>query len=339
MKKLALILAMAVACALWGCGDGTSFTAEGEVEELSSQNMRVVYFANGTTNLLIVPVTDGKFEFKGKIDAPTMLEFYSANKSLLGRAYVSAGDNIKCKLFKNSPYKAQITGNEVSQRWSEWLKENLTTIARGDAAKINAIVAKYINANKNDVLSTLLLLTEYDSSRNGDEAMKLLSAITPDARPKPLIESYEALLERSNNIKARERLSTTSYFSSTDSLKTFAPHETSYSIVTFSNSDSRKDGELSNALRSLRNEYHTKRLQIMEISFDTDTAVWKKSIKPDSATWQQGWMAGAASAHSFERLGISRLPFFIVTDSTGFQLYRGTSLNEAVATIKKQYKK
>lgn len=335
MKKLALILAMV--SVLWGCGDDTTFTAEGEVEELGTQNMRVVYCANGSTNLLIVPVTEGTFEFKGKIDAPTMLEFYSANKSLLGRAYVSAGDNIKCKLFKNSPYKAQITGNEVSQRWSKWLNENLTIIARGDAEKINAIVTKYINANKNDVLSTLLLLTEYDSSLHSDEAMKLLSVITPDARPKQLIESYEALLDRSNNIKARERLSTTSYFSSTDSLKTFAPHETSYSIVTFSNHDSRKDGELSKALRSLRNEYPTRRLQVMDISFDTDTTVWKKSIKSDSATWRQGWVAGAASAHSIERLGITRVPFFIVADSTGTQLYRGTSLSEATTTVKEQF--
>lgn len=338
MKNFALILVMAVACVLWGCGDGFTFTAEGSIEEVGTQNMRVVYFANGSVNLLTVPVKEGKFEFKGKTDAPTMLEFYTANKSLLGRAYVAGGDNIECQLFKNSPYKAQITGNEVSQRWSKWLKENLTTIARGDAAKINKEVAKYINANKSDVLSTLLLLTEYDSSHNGDEATKLLAAIAPEARPAHLLESYETLLERSNNVKARERLSMTSYFSSTDSIKTFVPHDASYSIVAFTNNDVRKNGEPANTLRSLRKEYQPKRLQVMEISFDTDTTVWKRSIKTDSATWRQGWVAGAASAHSIERLGITRVPFFIVADSTGTQLYRGTSLSEATATVKKQFK-
>lgn len=338
MKKFVLILSAVLAMFLVSCGDGVTFAVEGSVEELGTQNMRVVYYANGMVNMQVVEVKDGKFEFKGKTDVPTMLEFYTANKSLLGRAYVMAGDGIKCRLFKNSPYKAEVKGNDVSQRWSGFLKENLTTIARGNSDDINQVVAKYVNANKNDVLSTILLLTEYDSSQNGVEATKLLSAIAPEARPQYLIESYEALLERSNGVKAREKLSITSYFSSADSLKTFVPRESSYSVLAFSNETSRKDDLLADSMRVLRKDFPKKRLQIVDISFDPDTLEWKRSIKPDSATWAQGWVAGAASARSIERLGVTRLPFYIVADSTGTQLYRGSSLIDATAIVRKQLK-
>jgi len=66
--------------------------------------------------------------------------------------------------------------------------------------------------------------------------------------------------------------------------------------------------------------------------------VWKKSIENDSATWVQGWVVGAASAHSIERLGINRLPFFIIADSTGKQLYRGPSVDSVTHRIEELLK-
>ena len=337
MKKIVFILSFAITLLLSACGDGSTFSAEGTVKDLGSQNMRVVYYSDGT-QLLTVPVKDNKFEFKAEITQPTIVEFYGANKTLLGRCYVDKGDDMECSFIKNSPQRANVKGNDVSERWCKFLNDNIETFARGDSKKINSMIAKYITSNKQDILSTLLLITEYITPENNDEAIKLLASIAPEARPQHLIESYEALLDRGNNVKAREKVSMTSYFSSTDSLSTFVPHESSYSIITFSNDPTRKDSKLESDLRTLREDYPNKRLQVVDISFDPDTMTWKRSIRYDSASWKQGWVVGGASAHSIERLGISRLPFYIVADSTGKQLYRGTSINEAKTKIKEVLK-
>lgn len=333
MKNLAFIFSLTMMILFSSCGDNSSFKAEGTIDDGITQNMRVIYYDNETINLLTIKVNEGAFEFKAKLTAPTMLEFYSANKSLLGRAFVEPGDKLECVLYKNSPYKANIKGNDVSERWSKFLNDNIETIAGGNAEKINSLVTKYIQNNKADLLSTLLLLTEYISPKHEADGMTLLSTIAPEARPQYLIESYESLLEKSTNIKANERISMTSFYSNKDSLSTFVPHESSYAIVAFSNNDTRSDGVIADSLRSLRKAYHKKRLQLVDISFDTDTTVWKKSIENDSATWVQGWVVGAASAHSIERLGINRLPFFIIADSTGKQLYRGPSVDSVTHRI------
>lgn len=338
MKKLTFIFSLALVLLLSSCGNSSSFNVEGEIDGGGNQNMRVVYIDNGATNLLTIKVVDGKFEFKAEANAPTMLEFYTANKTLLGRAYVEPGDNLECVLYKNSPYKAKIKGNEVSERWSTFLNSNIQTIAGGNIEKINALVSKYINENKTDIVSTLLLLTEYINPENESKSTLLLSSIAPEARPTSLIESFEAMLDRVNNIKANERISMTSYYSSKDSLSTFVPHNSSYAVITFSNKDTRNDGVIADSMRVLRKKYHKKRLQLIDISFDTDTTAWKKSIENDSATWQQGWVVGAASASSIERLGISRLPFYIVADSTGKQIYRGNSIIDASNEVNKVLK-
>lgn len=338
VKKVIIILSSILVLLLNSCGDQSSFAVKGRIDGNEAQNMRVVYYANGEVNMLIVPVNDGKFEFEAPLNAPTLVEFFLANKSLLGRAYVEPGDEIKCKLYNNTPYKANIKGNEVSERWTKFLKDNIEITASENTEKKNALVADYINKNKTDILSTLLLITEFQTLENSEEASKLLLMIAPEARQQNIIESYEALLDRSYNIKASGKVSAISHYSSTDSLKTFIPHESSYTIIAFSNKDTRKDGELADSLRELRKAYHGKRLQVIDMSLDADTAIWKKSIKNDSATWRQGWVVGAVSALSLEQLGIYRLPFFIVTDSTGKQIYRGGEIENANAMVNERLK-
>ncbi len=338
VEKANIILVAIMMLVLNSCSDPTTFTVKGNIEGEGTQNMRAVYYDDGGINLLIVPVDNGKFEFEANLNAPTLIEFFSANKILMGRAYVEPGDDIKCNLYNNAPYKAQIKGNDVSERWSKFLNDNIEITASENSDKINSLIVDYINKNNADVLSTILLITEYHTPENNEEASKLLLAIAPEARPHDLIESYEALLDRSFNIKASEKLTMISHYSSTDSLKTFVPNESSYTIITFSNKDTRNDGELADSLRMLRKSYHGKRLQVIDMSLDEDTTIWKKSVKNDSATWRQGWIVGTVSSPSIERLGVSRLPFYIVADSTGKQIYRGGSIENAISMVNERLK-
>ena len=127
MKKIVFILSFAITLLLSACGDGSTFSAEGTVKDLGSQNMRVVYYSDGT-QLLTVPVKDDKFEFKAEITQPTIVEFYGANKTLLGRCYVDKGDDMECSFIKNSPQRANVKGNDVSERWCKFLNDNIDVL-------------------------------------------------------------------------------------------------------------------------------------------------------------------------------------------------------------------
>ena len=45
-------------------------------------------------------------------------------------------------------------------------------------------------------------------------------------------------------------------------------------------------------------------------------------------------LAGSVAAPAFDLMGIQRLPYFLVVDSTGTQLYRGPSITQAEKTLK-----
>jgi hypothetical protein len=75
------------------------------------------------------------------------------------------------------------------------------------------------------------------------------------------------------------------------------------------------------------------RFDMVDFSVDSDTLVWKRSIVTDSATWTQGWVAGSISGQALAKLGIPTVPYFIVVDSAGRQVWRGQSISEARSYI------
>lgn len=52
-----------------------------------------------------------------------------------------------------------------------------------------------------------------------------------------------------------------------------------------------------------------------------------------SAIWLQTWAPGSVASTNIGKLSIPRLPYFIVADSTGAQIYRGPSISTAENTI------
>lgn len=57
-----------------------------------------------------------------------------------------------------------------------------------------------------------------------------------------------------------------------------------------------------------------------------DSARWKQATARDSATWVQAWAPGSAASVDFQRLAIPALPYFVVADSSGTQVWRGGSV-------------
>ena len=69
------------------------------------------------------------------------------------------------------------------------------------------------------------------------------------------------------------------------------------------------------------------------MSMDADTMSWRRNVRADSVSWPTAWAAGAIAAPGVDRLGIPSVPYFIVADSTGRQLFRGRSIKQAEALV------
>ena len=335
LSLLAFLLAIA---GLSSCGSD-SFHVEGRVLGIGRQNLRAVYYADGAVRMVPAIVMDGKFSMDGRSAEPAMVELYTSDRQLLGRFVAKNGETIRCEFDRGNPFNVTIEGNELSGRWADFLRNNSSVLSGGDSGRINALVADYINHNPADRLSSLLLVTLYDSASDPVGAQELVDRIEADTRPVSLLEVYAELLAVVNDKSRMMPVSELRLFSVKDSMCTYYPSRYKASLLCFTTAGTGRKDSVVKALRRLSRSTKGYDRLILDVSLDADTAQWRRTIENDTAVWTQAWAPGSVAAGPVASLVIDRLPFFIVTDSTGNQVYRGSMLAEAEAAMTNQLKK
>lgn len=233
MFRLLLSVIFAALLAV-SCSKPKEFTVEGTLSDGSTINMRAIYIDNGHLENLVFPTDKGSFTLRGSSADGTIVELLTNDYRVLGRFYAKDGDKIKLKIDPKSPNKISIEGNEVSQRWAKVLNDNARLLDSRDRHGINAFVAKYVAAHRDDLVATLLLLTAYDWAADPAGAEKLLSSIAPEARPSSLVDGYSMNLARVGKRATEARIVPFSYLDERDSLANFNPRRQKLALLSFS---------------------------------------------------------------------------------------------------------
>ncbi len=327
-KILRLLSALICASAMWACGDSETFTIEGTVDGNATLNLRFIYLNNGTLVRGLTAARDGKFEYKGVATVPTIVDILDNDYRLLGRVYTVNGEHITCQLTRNAPNAIKVSGSGISERWASFLNANAEALSGKDA---NAVIERYVASNPSDLVSTLLMVTSYDASTDALRADSVMSMIDTEQRPAVLVGTFNALLQRL--VAVNDTVAPISALNMRDSIVEFDPAARRWSLIVLSDDGSGRSDSIVDALRRLNRKSLRPRLQIADISLDRDTAAWHNSVRPDSASWTRLWVAGSLASPGIDRLGASRLPYFIVTDSTGRRLFSSPSVSKAEAFI------
>ncbi len=327
------ILPLLAAFLLAACGHSNNYLVEGVIEGNPTMNLRVITYADGNITQAVVASRDGKFNFSGTAQRGALIEIYDNDYRIIARTYAENGNNIELKLKRNSPSSIQAKGNEVAQRWASWLNENKELMDGRNAKAKNSAIAAYVGAHKSDPVATLLLVSEYDANIDAQGADSLLSLITPEARLSDVSAALSVQLERISTMVTREPIASVPYREMGNRTKIFNPHRSQLSLMAFSDDMSGRRDSILEQLRHIALHRSAGRFDMVDFSVDSDTLVWKRSIVTDSATWTQGWVAGSISGQALAKLGIPTVPYFIVVDSAGRQVWRGQSISEARSYI------
>ncbi len=335
-KTILITLLTLLSAILPGCSGPDSFEVKGHVKGDATINLRALYYVDGALQSSIFPADRGSFAFKGRAPEGAVVEILDNDYRLLGRFYAVNGDEIDVTIDPKSPAAMKVEkGNEAAIRWAQWLNANAKILDGRNSKAINALVAKYVKAHPQDIVSTLIVTTVYDASADPEGASKLLSSIAPEARPTALTDAFATLLTYADTSAGKRRVSPLTLMAQGDTVTTFSPRKHRLSLLVFSDENSGRADSIVPALRRLRKAHTDKALGIIDISLDTDTLAWQSSTRNDTATWDAAWGTGGIASAALRPLAIPRLPYFIVTDSVGSQIYRGASISQALKKIDK----
>lgn len=257
--------------------------------------------------------------------------------------YAERGDQIKVSGEGNDMGTWTVKGNKLSERWSEW--RNKSYPKKKDLKAYEKSIEEYVGKNPKDELSAILLLTEWNRRENPEGFVRLWNMIDKSARGHRIIEmcgvndllgvdfttTAEGNLEYAKDTKVKS-LTLRSRDNGIDTLRF-----NKASILYFYGENNSARREAADSLKILSKDYPDSVKRVMaDIYMDSDSMTWVNAIRRDSLKGVvRAWQPHGIVEGDIVKMGVSRLPWFIVKDKSAKEIYAGDDLKEAMASFRK----
>lgn len=336
MKITATIFA--IAALLCSCSSSDSFRIEGKIEGGGAQTVELTYYSSGAIRRLTAAASDGKFSMEGESPQPALAYLSVAGSAPLATLVVRNGDDIDCKVDpEKHTWKA--SGNKATQTLADFTAANEQLLTTGTDEQVNAAVAQYVTTHSKEIGSAALIVTHFRARGHETLADSLISLLPAEARQQGIMQNFMASLATQLSAEANADITTMPLFDARDTTFRYVPQRQTVTLFAFVDSRPESRDSIVRRLRDISGRLSQRRCRVIEVSDALDSASWKRSIASDSATWLQVWAPGTVASSSFRKLSVNRLPFFIVSDSVGHQLYRGSSVTEATSAVDERLSK
>lgn len=316
------------------------FSITGNLKNLGTQNLRMVYISEGSIKSVWLPVMDGHFNFKGNSPDITVVEIFNRQMDLLARVAIENGESADVEGDINKPYDIKVTSSDLNVAWSKFVNDNAKLYTSGDRWAVEKAVEKFVRENPDNELSPFLVAYNYANAANLPAAKKLLDLIPEGNKPEIINERLGCLTDDDNMTVAQSKIVTSFIlYSDADTIEAFNPSNGKISLLYFWSTTNPARKGINQQLKMLRRTYTGNKLQIADITLESDSSIWKREIRNDSTTWKHYWGLGGKMNDAIKKMGVTSAPYFLVIDSIGTPLYRGVSLDQACATVDGKLKK
>ena len=310
MNKIGAVLCICVLL-LSGCGGkDNEFVVEGTINNLGGRPIYAVYsLENGIVVDTLRP-QNGFITFKNSASAVIPIQFYYFDKTPLTKIYVHQENK---ELLQSWSAERNISASGMRTRRYEQLSKEL-----------QGVVAKYVGEHKDSPVSAILL-DDYVLGRASDAFCDSLIGLLDDrvlsAPPATALEMYRQFetIQKSDTVLPYLSLTTVA-----DTTELLNPREAQATLLCFWAAETPGTQRYSGFLREIAERYDSL-VQVVEISLDRDSAVWKERIESDSAVWARRWAKGGYLYPGVKELHIQSIPYLLVADSLGRIVARGLS--------------
>ncbi len=331
MKQLQLIFLFAVLLLAQACGDSGKFTIKGHIEGDPSMNLYVMYYDGDAVRTSVTVARDGVFEVSGASRQPAVVEFLDNEYRVLGRVVARNGDKVECEISRSNPFKVKATGSPELEAWSAFSEANADVLGRG-GSEANALIEKYVAEHPDSPVCSMLFATAYDGSVDPVRADSVMQSIGGAGRLVGVLDSYATVSAGAVPSGGFARVDTLRMTTDKDSLRVFAASDKARRVFMFTTEYARHADSANHKLRRMARR---KDVEVVEVLFTADTLSWKRAIRRDTATWTQAWTPGGMLSPALRPFAIPAVPYVVVVDSTGRQVWRGASLDSAETRLPK----
>lgn len=330
-KTIALFLISLVS----GCSPSDSFTIKIKRDPDVRTPLQLRYTTIWGNDTVINPVDKSKPElvFKGNGAGWNIAEITLANGETITTFPVSGGDNIK--IFTSTPEcnVSKMEGSKAVENYYRFISDNqnlieLSTIYADSMVKLNNTLHNLIISDPSDVAAAALTARYFITAENEAKADSILSLIPAELKNSRLMWNWQQLNNLALSAKNETVFALRIISAESSAPVTINPQKYRYTCFVFPNNDKEPRQQQIKQIACFADSIdENSRIKIVEISFAADSITWRKQIESDTVSWTQGWVPGGSASPSLSRLAVPRQPYYILVDSAGQQVYRGSNLN------------
>lgn len=283
------------------CKDRSSFKIEGEIEHLRDAELYIYSPDGGIDRIDTIKVQEGSFEWKTPLDNEATFYIIYPNLSEIV-IFAKPGDEIEISGDANELKAMKVEGSKENEEFTKFRLAHL----QDNESQILKAMQEYIDANGNNrITSYLQRQISLKNVKLSD--LKVGNILPPLELPGDSISPADTI-----QYESKGRPTLVAFWASW--------HETSHEVNIF----------VRDALRSTDTLPSDKRLQAVSISLDIDANLYNMYRKQDSIFWPTRCYRQMWSTPQVVQMGIRRLPYVILADSTGTIVALGSDWNSDI---------
>lgn len=355
MSKIGAILCVGVLL-LSGCGGKShEFSVEGTLNNLGGRPVYAVYSTESGIVVDTLRPQNGYIAFKNSSAELIPIQFYYFDKTPFTQIYVQNGDRIELSGDGQDPFGLKVKGSSLNKELLKFNQENKELLqiwlaernasASGSRTpryeqlcrELQGVVADYVGKHRDSPVSAILLsnylLGEADQARCDSLIALLDPGVLAGGAGAPLMRYREF----ENTLKADSVLPYLSLVTVADTSWIIDAQEARATLLCFWAAETAGTRSYETFLGDMAARYDTA-VQVIDVSLDRDSAVWRRTVSPDTVQWTRLWAKGGYLYAGVKWLDIHRLPYLLVADSTGRVVARGLSPDSTRACIDRMIK-
>lgn len=320
-KIMAVAAAALLMFAAMSCRNPKTFTAKIDFEGLATQNLEIFYDGDNAIVHESKAAMDGQLELTGESSEPTVVEIYSRTGTFLGRFVACNGSKIEITFPAAGSGRFTVKGNKTSEALAAFLDQT----AGADSIALNVAVSRHVADNPSDPLSPILLAYYFNTAADPQEALRLADILR---QAENADRSTDALLASLAGYRAdqKRKFKPVAMVNSADTTLILDPADAPLTLIYIARS-SRMSDTLGAGIAVGR----LPQMRLAVIRTTMDTVNWRRvrdSYKRPNTEFY--WSPGGMATSSGDDLQIPSLPYCLLVDSLGNEIFRGASADDAL---------
>lgn len=324
--RMLLPLALAV---LMGACSSDNFKIDGKLTGLDGVAVRIVFRGDsGIVDEWQNVDKEGRFTYQGVAANPVLVTIMNHRGDLVKALVAANGDHLKVQGDASKAIGGvKVKGNRLNEDWQLFIDEHLAFYNDPNPSRLDAAIEKYVREHPDDMLSTVLLANDYSDYSDHAKMDMLLKSIEAKARPQSLAASLTDGPTTGRKPRQVPRLMSLMLIKHGGDFEeiTLTGHRTLLSLWAM---PQQQRSSLADKLQALDPS-----VSVIDILAESDTMRWHQAIASDPKSWRHYWSPGGPLEPGIQLLGITSMPWFAVTDSTGLVIYSGPSIDKAIKSL------